>query len=94
MFIDNDQSEKVLSDKRIRGVKFTGSTRGGKQVAAIAGRNMKQGCYELGGSDPFIVLEDSDIPFAVEKGYISRMVNNGQACINAKRFIVHDQVYD
>jgi len=61
----------------VRGVKFTGSTRGGKQVAEVAGRNMKQGCFELGGSDPFIVLDDSDINFAVEKAYISRMANNG-----------------
>jgi len=71
------QAEKVLSDKRVRGVKFTGSTRGGKAVAEIAGRNMKPGCYELGGSDSFIVLDDSDVQFAVEKGFISRMVNNG-----------------
>ena len=55
---------------------------------------MKKGCFELGGSDPFIVLDDSDIDLAVEKAYISRMVNNGQACINAKRFIVMDSVYD
>jgi len=94
LYIDNEMSEKVLSDKRVRGVKFTGSTRGGKEVAAIAGRNMKQGCFELGGSDPFIVLEDSDIQLAVDKGYVSRMVNNGQACINAKRFIVHEEIYE
>jgi succinate-semialdehyde dehydrogenase/glutarate-semialdehyde dehydrogenase len=55
---------------------------------------MKQGCYELGGSDPFIVLEDSDIDLALSKGYLSRMVNNGQACINAKRFLIHDSIYD
>jgi len=77
LYITNEQAEKVLSDKRVRGVKFTGSTQGGKAVAEIAGRNMKQGCYELGGSDPFIVLEDSNIEFAVNKAYISRMVNNG-----------------
>jgi len=93
LYITNEQAEKVLSDKRVRGVKFTGSTPGGKAVAEIAGRNMKQGCYELGGSDPFIVLEDSNIEFAVNKAYISRMVNNGQACINAKRFIVHESIY-
>ena len=61
MYISNDQAGKVIADKRVRGVKFTGSTVGGKAVAAIAGANMKKGCYELGGSDPFIVLEDSDI---------------------------------
>ena len=55
---------------------------------------MKPGCYELGGSDPFIVLDDSNLEFAIEKAYISRMANNGQACINAKRFLVHDAIYD
>jgi succinate-semialdehyde dehydrogenase/glutarate-semialdehyde dehydrogenase len=55
---------------------------------------MKKACFELGGSDPFIVLEDANVDLAVEKGYISRMVNNGQACINAKRFILHEDVYD
>lgn len=83
-----------MADKRVRGVKFTGSTAGGSAVASIAGKNMKPGCYELGGSDPFLVLDDSDIEFTVNKAYISRMVNNGQACINAKRFIVSDKVYD
>lgn len=63
-------------------------------MAEIAGRNMKQGCFELGGSDPFIVLDDSSIEYAVNKGYISRMVNNGQACINAKRFIIQERIYD
>jgi len=94
LFITNEQAERVLSDKRVRGVKFTGSTVGGKAVAEIAGRNMKQGCYELGGSDPFLVLDDADLDFAVDKAYISRMVNNAQACINAKRFILLDSVYD
>lgn len=55
---------------------------------------MKLGTYELGGSDPFIVLEDTDLDFAIAKAYASRMVNNGQACINAKRFIIQDTIYD
>ena len=63
-------------------------------MAAVAGSHMKQGCYELGGSDPFIVLDDSDVQFAIDKAYVSRMVNNGQACINAKRFIIHSKIYD
>jgi succinate-semialdehyde dehydrogenase/glutarate-semialdehyde dehydrogenase len=61
----------------VKGVKFTGSTFAGKLVAAQAGAHMKKGCFELGGSDPFIVLEDSDLDLAVSKAYISRMVNNG-----------------
>ena len=55
----------MIADNRIRAVKFTGSTDGGKAVAAIAGQHMKKGCFELGGSDPLIVLEDSDINLAV-----------------------------
>jgi len=94
LYITNEQAERVLADKRVRGVKFTGSTVGGKAVAEVAGRHMKQGCYELGGSDPFCVLEDADLKFAVEKAYASRMANNGQVCISAKRFIVLDSVYE
>jgi succinate-semialdehyde dehydrogenase/glutarate-semialdehyde dehydrogenase len=77
MYIDTDQAKLVLEDKRVRGVKFTGSTQGGKAVASIAGGAMKKGCFELGGSDPFVVLDDSNLELAVEKAYISRMVNNG-----------------
>lgn len=67
----------MLSDKRVRAVKFTGSNRGGKAVARIAGGSMKPGCFELGGSDPFIVLDDTDLDLATEKAYTSRMANNG-----------------
>ena len=94
LFITNEECAQVIGDKRVRGVKFTGSCRGGKQVAEVAGRHMKQGCYELGGSDPFVVLDDSDIEFAAKKGYGSRMAYNGQACINAKSFIVMESIYD
>jgi succinate-semialdehyde dehydrogenase/glutarate-semialdehyde dehydrogenase len=61
LFVDNDQAAKVIGDKRIRGIKFTGSTRAGKIIAANAGSHMKQCCFELGGSDPFVVLNDSDV---------------------------------
>lgn len=85
---------RVIAHPNIRGVKFTGSTASGKLVAQQAGAHLKKGCFELGGSDPFIVLEDSDLALAVQKAYISRMVANGQACINAKRFIVVGKIYD
>jgi succinate-semialdehyde dehydrogenase/glutarate-semialdehyde dehydrogenase len=55
---------------------------------------MKKGSFELGGSDPFIVLENADIDLAVEKAVIGRMICNGQACNNAKRFIIHEKVYN
>ena len=77
LYITNEQAAKVLGDPRIRGVKLTGSTQAGMAVAAIAGSHMKPGCYELGGSDAFIVLADSDLDLAIEKAYGSRMVNNG-----------------
>lgn len=67
----------MIADKRVRAVKFTGSTPGGKAVASIAGAHMKKGCFELGGADPMIVLDDSDLDLAVNKAYISRMSNNG-----------------
>ena len=75
-------------------MKFTGSTRGGKEVAVECAKSIKKACLELGGNDPFVVLKDADMDKAVEMGYISRMVNSAQACNNAKRFIVQQQVYD
>jgi len=55
---------------------------------------MKKAAFELGGNDPFVVLKEADLELAVNMGYASRMANNGQACINAKRFIIEDSVYD
>jgi succinate-semialdehyde dehydrogenase/glutarate-semialdehyde dehydrogenase len=78
----------------VRSVKFVGSTAGGKKVAEIAGRAMKRAAYELGGSDPCIVLEDADLDLATTKGMIGRLHTNGQACNNHKRFIVHEKVYE
>lgn len=60
----------------------------------ICAQHLKKGCLELGGSDPFVVLKDANMERAVEAAYISRMVNSGQACINAKRFIITAPVYD
>ena len=71
-----------------------GSTAGGKKVAEIAGRAMKRGAYELGGSDPCIIFEDADLELATTKGIIGRLHSNGQACNNHKRFLIQDKVYD
>jgi succinate-semialdehyde dehydrogenase/glutarate-semialdehyde dehydrogenase len=60
----------------------------------MCGKYMKKGCFELGGNDPFIVLKEANIGLAVEKAYASRMNANGQACINAKRFIINEERYD
>lgn len=75
-------------------MRFIGSLKTGKILAEMAGENMIKSTFELGGNDPFIVLNDADIKKAVECAYESRMIVNGQAAVNAKRFIVQDEVYD
>lgn len=82
------QTEQIIADRRTRAVKFTGSTSGGMQVAALCGRHMRKASLELGGNDPFLALRDCNIAKAVDAAYRSRMGANAQACINAKRFII------
>jgi succinate-semialdehyde dehydrogenase / glutarate-semialdehyde dehydrogenase len=89
-----DVIAEVIADVRIQGVSFTGSTRGGRAVAAIAGANGKRTVLELGGSDPFVVLEDADVARAAAKASDARLLNCGQSCIAAKRFVVHRSVAD
>ncbi len=82
----------IIDHPAIQGVSLTGSTAAGRAVAAKAGRAMKTSVLELGGSDPYIVLDDADIPRAVEICAAARLLNSGQSCIAAKRFIVHSHV--
>lgn len=94
LFLSNSQSAKVIADPRIRGVTLTGSTRAGRAVAEAAGRVIKKVVLELGGSDPFIVLEDADIDRVAGEAAAARCLNNGQSCISSKRFIVEDSIYE
>ncbi|MDH5602571.1 MAG: NAD-dependent succinate-semialdehyde dehydrogenase [Cyclobacteriaceae bacterium] len=94
LIITHEQASKVISHDAIRGVTLTGSERAGRIIGAVAGRHLKKCVLELGGSDPFIVLEDADIEKAAEVGMQSRLFNAGQTCISAKRFIIHQSIYD
>jgi succinate-semialdehyde dehydrogenase / glutarate-semialdehyde dehydrogenase len=88
LLIDTQPVPALIADARIHGVTLTGSTRAGKEVGALAGAAMKPAIFELGGSDPLLVLEDADVVRAAEIGAQARTLNSGQSCICAKRFIV------
>ncbi len=94
VFLSNAQAAGVIADRRVRGVTLTGSTRAGSQVAREAGSRLKPMVMELGGSDPFIVLDDADLSRAIDVGVDARCQNSGQSCIAAKRFLVHDTVLE
>ncbi|GAA1879232.1 aldehyde dehydrogenase family protein [Paeniglutamicibacter psychrophenolicus] len=94
VFATNDQVADVIADPRIQGVSLTGSERAGSAVAAIAGANLKKVVLELGGSDPFLVLEDANVKRAAKQAMAGRFGNTGQACNAAKRIIVDASVYD
>lgn len=85
---------EVMAHPRIRGVTFTGSTSAGRKVAEVAGKNLKKIVLELGGSDAYLVLKDADLKKAAEICAKARMINSGQSCVAAKRFIVEDGVFD
>ncbi len=88
LLITTEPVPALLADPRIHGVTLTGSATAGRQVAALAGAAMKPGVFELGGSDAFLVLRDADVARAAEIGAHSRLLNSGQSCVCAKRFIV------
>lgn len=92
LHIDNAQTAALIGDPRIQAVTLTGSERAGKSVAATAGAHLKKCVMELGGSDPFVVLQDADLDVAIKIAVASRFGNAGQTCIAAKRFILVDAI--
>ncbi len=94
LLISHKQAEKLIGDKRIRGLSLTGSEVAGAIVAAEAGKHVKKSVLELGGSDAFIILEDANIDKAVEWAVVGRINNNGQCCVASKRFIAVESIAD
>jgi succinate-semialdehyde dehydrogenase / glutarate-semialdehyde dehydrogenase len=94
IFATNSQIADIIADPRVVGVSVTGSERAGAAVAEVAGRNLKKVVLELGGSDPFIVLDSDDVSKTVRAAVAGRMGNAGQACNAAKRIIVVGDLYD
>ena len=94
LLVSSARIEGILRDERVVAATLTGSGPAGQSVASIAGSEIKKVVLELGGSDPFIVMPSADLPKAAEVAAFARCINNGQSCIAAKRFIVHDAVYD
>lgn len=94
VYASNEQAADIIADPRVQGVSLTGSERAGSAVAETAGRHLKKVVLELGGSDPFIVLDDADLEQAVQQALVGRFGNAGQACNAAKRILVDARIYD
>ena len=94
LLVSSARVEPILRDPRVAAATLTGSGPAGQSVAVIAGSEIKKVVLELGGSDPFIVMPSADLGAAARVAAFARCLNNGQSCIAAKRFIVHDAVYD
>jgi succinate-semialdehyde dehydrogenase / glutarate-semialdehyde dehydrogenase len=94
VFLAIPDVEKVIAHRLVQGVTLTGSERAGSSVASLAGKHLKKSVLELGGSDPFIVLDTEDLGRTVKAATMGRMQNSGQACIAAKRLIVPEDIYE
>lgn len=94
ILVPSSQMEEVIKNEKIKAVTLTGSVPAGKSVAKTAGSVLKKTVMELGGSDPYVILEDADLEIAADTCVTARLINAGQSCIAAKRFIVVEKVYD
>jgi len=94
IIVPGSQMEKIIRNEKVKAVTLTGSAPAGKSVAKIAGSVLKKTVMELGGSDPYVVLEDADLEMAADTCATARLINGGQSCIAAKRFIVVEKVYN
>ena len=94
LLIDGKTASELISHRAIRGVTFTGSDGTGKKVAEQAGKQVKKTVLELGSNDAYLVLDDADLALAIKTCVQGRMINNGQTCVSAKRFVVVDALYD
>ena len=94
LLIGSKEVKAVIENPLIKAVTLTGSTPAGKSVASVAGSVLKKSVLELGGSDPYLILEDADVETAARLCVTSRLLNAGQSCIGAKRFIVADKIYE
>jgi succinate-semialdehyde dehydrogenase / glutarate-semialdehyde dehydrogenase len=94
ILVPSSEMEEVIKNEKIKAVTLTGSVPAGKSVAKTAGSVLKKTVMELGGSDPYVILEDADLEMAADTCATARLINGGQSCIAAKRFIVVEKIYD